>query len=158
MGRTYHDFLIIHDANIHSDLKVVQVIAVQLEEILGTQCIVASVQLWNTGTREFGDALVFLDPYSLRPIRTPIVLQQETAQIGVVSDQRKSLMVATLRPSDASDSAVAVWDVSNMAERQLPPLLHQCPQGKFALRNLCLVTREKDERWDAYLYDLQGRG
>jgi hypothetical protein len=127
---------------------VSQVIHVQLGEIQGANCITAAVQLWNKETQTFSDAILFPDPYSLQPIRTPILAPQETVWFQTFRSRGKSLLISTLRPQGKIEAALSVWDLSDFAKRGSPPLLQKWSQGHTNLRNLCIADHQTGT-WDA---------
>jgi S-adenosylhomocysteine hydrolase len=150
LERTYEYLLVGGTSGADTRLEVSQVISIELAQIKGAPCVIVCVQLWSRADQGFSDALAFLDPYRLQPIRPPIIAGQEIARFGMVSDRKKSLMVATLRDSWSTASAFAVWDVSNFVDRTPRTPLKQWPQERFDSHNLCLANREREQGWDAY--------
>lgn len=132
-----------------AEYEIRQVIEVQLEEIQGARCLAVTVQLLDRREHRYFDAIAFLDPYRLQPIRSCVLVPQEIAWSCVIRDRQNSFLVATLRPDPDREAALAVWDISNFIDAVAPSPLHFWPQGSVNLRNLCLTTAENGT-WDAY--------
>lgn len=68
-------------------------------------------------------AVVFLDPTSLRSLRTPVLTDQSVLDLAVAEFSGKSHLVATLLATRGNKHAIAAWDISDPVGKDAPPLL-----------------------------------
>ena len=144
--RIYHDLF--------KELRIDKVINLRCVDIGGMQCLAANVQMWNVNERKFSDCVLFLDPYQLQPVRSPVIADQEITKFEVVARREGSFLVGVLEPTQDEDAAVAIWDVSNCAEPGPARLVHKWSEGPARLRHL-LTRVSEDGKWDVY-YSREG--
>jgi hypothetical protein len=122
---------------------------IALDELLGSRCLVLLAGLDASDMGVIGSTVSFLDPDTLRPIRTPILTTLSIMNCRIVHYQRSWLLFAALLCGSVEfNPKIAVWDVSDIARRECPKILGTWHES--GLDALYLNVTRTRKSWEAY--------
>jgi hypothetical protein len=122
---------------------------IALDELLGSRCLVLLAGLDASDVGVIGSTVSFLDPDTLRPIRTPILTTLSIMNCRIVHYQRSWLLFAALLCGSVEfNPKIAVWDVSDIARRECPKILGTWHES--GLDALYLNVTRTRKSWEAY--------
>lgn len=116
---------------------------ISLGELKGSRCFTILLDLYP-----IGQAIIFLDPYSLQPLRTPIISKQFICNYKIVNFNQSTILIATLLNNPQTKHNLAAWDITKVSSRELPPALgvwHESLEDATYIE----VVQYKDN-WEAY--------
>ena len=108
-----------------------------MDELLGSRCLVllAGLGLTDFPAASAGSIVLFLDPYTLQPIRTPLLTTLSIMDCRIVRQQHSWLLLAALiYGTPEFNPKIAVWDITDVARREGPSILGTWHEAGFDCR------------------------
>lgn len=114
-----------------------------VQKYLGAPCLLSVTSLSPQGS-----AVLFLNPMSLEPIRTPVIMNDRAVVPQIASFRGSTFLVVTLLEDMDNRHALGAWNITDPTERSAPRLLNKWHEGHGDATRLAVVNRA--EGFDAY--------